>query len=114
MGRTKVRYEDGNHLTHMSDLSGVHSVLSINRKLSKDELARALRLSIADEYEAIQIYQQMAEGIEDEGMKKVVMDIIGEEQKHASQFWDLLARVVPEEEHIYHEAVKENKEIIGS
>jgi len=81
--------------------------------LTKDELARALRLSIADEYEAIQIYQQMAEGVDDKGIKKVIMDIIREEQKHASQFWELLSRVVPEEEEIYDEAVKENKELIG-
>ena len=40
------------------------------------------------------------------------MHIVEEEQKHADQFWDLLARVIPEEREIYDSAVEENKEII--
>ena len=76
-------------------------------------MARALRLAIADEYEAIQIYEQIAESTEDAKIKEVVMHIVEEEQKHADQFWDLLARVIPEEHGIYDSAVEENKEIIG-
>ena len=97
----------------MPEMSSAHSVKSLNHKFSKTELARALRLAIADEYEAIQIYEQIAESTEDAKIKEVVMHIVEEEQKHADQFWDLLARVIPEEHRIYDSAVEENKEIIG-
>lgn len=94
------------------EMSSAHSVKSLNHTFNKTELARALRLAIADEYEAIQIYEQIAESTEDPRIREVVIHIVEEEQKHADQFWDLLARVIPEEREIYDSAVEENKEII--
>ncbi|NLI74117.1 MAG: rubrerythrin [Euryarchaeota archaeon] len=96
----------------MPEMSSAHSVKSLNHKFTKNELARALRLAIADEYEAIQIYEQIAESVEDDELKAIIMHIVEEEQKHADQFWDLLARVKPEEHELYDSAVEENKEII--
>jgi rubrerythrin len=96
----------------MPNMSNIHSVASMERKLSKQELARALRLAIADEYEAIQIYEQIAEGTDDPKIREVIMHIVKEEQVHADQFWDLLAKVIPKEHELYDEAVEENKEII--
>lgn len=96
----------------MPEMSSAHSVKSLNHKFSSIELARALRLAIADEYEAIQIYEQIAESTEDATIREVIMHIVEEEQKHADQFWDLLGRVIPEEHEIYDSAVEENKEII--
>ncbi|KQM11625.1 hypothetical protein AOA80_07160 [Methanomassiliicoccales archaeon RumEn M1] len=96
----------------MPEMSSAHSVKSLNHKFTKTELARALRLAIADEYEAIQIYEQIAESTEEPQIREVIMHIVEEEQKHADQFWDLLARVIPEERELYDSAVEENKEII--
>ena len=96
----------------MPEMSSTHSVKSLNHRFTRAELARALRLAIADEYEAIQIYEQIVETTEDEEIREVIMHIVEEEQKHADQFWDLLARVIPEEREIYDSAVEENKEII--
>jgi hypothetical protein len=97
---------------NMPEMSSTHSVKSLNHRFTRAELARALRLAIADEYEAIQIYEQIAESTEDEEIREVIMHIVEEEQKHADQFWDLLARVIPEEREIYDSAVEENKAII--
>ena len=97
---------------NMPEMSSTHSVKSLNHRFTRAELARALRLAIADEYEAIQIYEQIAESTEDEEIREVIMHIVEEEQKHADRFWDLLARVIPEEREIYDSAVEENKEII--
>jgi len=96
----------------MPDMSNVHPVVSLDRKFTKQELARALRLAISDEYEAIQIYEQIAECTDDPEIRQVIMHIVEEEQVHADQFWDLLARVIPEERQLYDEAIEENKEII--
>ncbi len=86
-------------------------MLSIPRKLTKPELARALRQSIADEYEAIHVYTQIAEATDDKFVKAVFMDIVWEEQLHASQFWELLSEVDPSEAKAWEQAVKENREM---
>ncbi len=95
----------------MARFDNVTEVIGSWKKLSKQEMARALRLAIADEYEAVQIYSQIAEATDDEGIKAVVMDIVKEEQRHASQFWELLAEVDPYEEEAWHKADEENKEL---
>jgi len=41
---------------------------------------------IADEYEAIQLYQQTAESTDDELAKEILLDIANEEKKHAGEF----------------------------
>lgn len=97
-------------MTHLPD---AREALSLGRKMTKEELSRALRISIADEYEAIQIYFQIAESIDDEGMKKVIMHIIHEEQKHAGHLLDLLNMIGPSEAKAYEQATKENKELVG-
>ena len=97
----------------MTSFGNPDEVLSIGRKLTAEELKRALRLSIADEYEAVHVYTLIAEAVEDEKFRAVIMDIVREEQVHASQFWDLLARIDPSESEAYERAVKENKELMG-
>ncbi|HVO78264.1 MAG TPA: ferritin family protein [Methanomassiliicoccales archaeon] len=94
----------------MAEFNNADVVLSIPRKFTKMELARALRQSIADEYEAIHVYTQIAEATDDAYIEAVIMDIVWEEQLHASQFWELLAEVDPSEHQAWEAAVKENAE----
>ena len=87
-----------------------------DRKLSKSELVRAIRFSISAEYEAIQLYMQLAESIDDELSKKVLVDIANEEREHAGEFLKLLRHLDPEEEKFYrngYEEVEEMMEEIG-
>ncbi|HTY47238.1 MAG TPA: ferritin family protein [Methanomassiliicoccales archaeon] len=95
----------------MTRFDNVSEVIGPSRKLTKPEMARALRLAIADEYEAVQVYTMIAESTDDEGVRAVVMDIVKEEQVHASQFWELLAEIDPYEEEAWHKADAENKEL---
>jgi rubrerythrin len=97
----------------MTTLGNAREVVGFERKISKSELARALRMMIADEYEAVQIYSQVAEAIDDAGIKAVILDIVREEQRHAGQFWDLLTQIEPYEVKAFEMAVAENKEIQG-
>ena len=47
-----------------------------DRKLTKEELIREIRFMIAAEYEAVQLYTQLAESIDDELSKEVLIDIL--------------------------------------
>ena len=61
-----------------------------DRKLTKEELIRAIRFDIAAEYEATQLYVQLAESTDDKVAKAVLMDVADEEIVHAGEFLRLL------------------------
>ncbi len=95
----------------MPDFASAFGTKSFEKKLSPSELIRALRFSIAAEYEAIQIYEQIVEATNDAHVKAVFTDVINEERLHAGQFMDLLFALDPEEKTLYDKGVQENKEI---
>ena len=84
-----------------------------DRKLTKEELVRAVRYMIAAEYEAIQLYMQLAESIDDELAKDVLVDIADEERVHAGEFLRLLKHLAPDEEKFYSEGAQEVEEEIS-
>lgn len=67
------------------------------RKLSREEVAEALRLSIIAELDAINLYLQLARYSEDEKVKKVFEDIAKEEKTHVGEFLALLKSLDPEQ-----------------
>jgi len=71
------------------------------KKLSADELIRAIRFSIASEYEAIQIYDQIANSTDDKMIKQVLKDIADEEKVHAGEFLKVLKILSPAEFEFY-------------
>lgn len=77
------------------------------RKLSHGELVRAIRLMVTDEYEAISIYTQLAESIDNELAKEVLIDIANEERVHAGEFLRLLKELAPDEEQWYADGAAE-------
>lgn len=93
----------------LPDFATTYGVKSFDRKLAKSELIRALRFSVAAEYEAIQIYEQIIEAIDDPKAKMIISDIIREEKLHAGQFLSLLFDVVPDERESYVIGEAENK-----
>jgi len=60
------------------------------RELSKEEIAEAIRLNIIAELDAINLYEQLANYISDDKVKKVFLDIAKEEKTHAGEFMALL------------------------
>ena len=61
-----------------------------DRKLTHEELIRAIRLNIAAEHEAIHLYMAHAEATDHPLAKKVLIDIANEEREHAGEFNRLL------------------------
>ena len=88
------------------------SGMANNRKLTKEELIRAVRFLIAAEYEAVQMYMQLSESTDDELAIAVLKDIADEEIVHAGEFLRLLKELAPEEENYYAEGAEEVEEEI--
>lgn len=97
----------------MPDFGTVFSGLKSERKLTHSELVRAIRFSIAAEYEAVQLYMQLAESIDDDLAKMVLEDISIEELEHAGEFLRLLKELEPDEEKHYKHGAEEVEEMIA-
>lgn len=78
-----------------------------DRKLTEAELVRAIRLMVAAEYEAVQMYIQLAESIDNELAKEVLVDIANEERVHAGEFLRLLQELAPDEPDFYAQGAAE-------
>ena len=68
------------------------------RKLTNEELVRAIRLNIAAEHEAIHLYMAHAEAIDHPLAKKVLIDIANEERVHIGEFERLLEILTGDED----------------
>jgi rubrerythrin len=91
--------------------TSAHNTRSFDKKLTASEFVRAIRFSVAAEYEAIQIYEQIMEAIDDEQAKAVINDIINEERLHAGQFLDILYRFAPDEKNNLRESISRKRAI---
>jgi len=96
----------------MPEFSNAFSGLKNGRKLTKEELIRAIRFAIAAEYEAIQLYEQLAESTDNELAREVLLDIASEEKVHAGEFLRLLMELDPKEVEFYKEGYAEVEEEI--
>lgn len=96
----------------MPEFGEPFSILANDRKLTDAELIRAIRFMVAAEYEAIQLYMQLAESTDNELAKDVLIDIADEERVHAGEFLRLLHALDPDEQKYYDEGAKEVEEII--
>ena len=85
--------------------------LALDRKVTHEELIRAIRYNIAAEYEAIQLYMQLAESTDNEKAKAVLVDIANEEREHVGEFLRLLKELEPDEEKYYQEGAEEVEEM---
>ncbi len=96
----------------MPEFGAPFSGLANGRKLTHNELVRAIRFLVAAEYEAIQMYMQLAESTDNKLAAKVIEDIADEERVHAGEFLRLLHELEPNEEKFYIEGAKEVEELI--
>lgn len=70
----------------------------VPRKMTKEELIRAIRLDLSAEEEAIHLYMAHADATDDPIAKKVLIDVANEERVHAGEFQQLLNILAPDEE----------------
>jgi rubrerythrin len=86
--------------------------LANDRKLTDTELIRAIRFMVAAEYEATQLYMQLAESTNNKLAVEVLKDIANEERVHVGEFLRLLRELAPDEEKFYAEGSKEVEKMI--
>lgn len=98
----------------LPDFATAFTGMNSERTLTHGELVRAIRLMVADEYEAIQVYTQLAESIDNELAKEVLLDIADEERVHAGEFLRLLQELDPAEAGFYAKGAAEVEDVIAS
>jgi len=96
----------------MPDFGNPFSGLAAGKILTQEELVRAVRFTVAAEYEAVQLYTQLAESTDNELAKRVLMDIADEEIVHAGELLRLLKELYPREEVLYAQGAQEVQEQI--
>ena len=96
----------------MPDFGQPFSGLANERKLSEQELIRSIRFMVAAEYEAIQLYMQLAESTDNKLAIDVLKDIADEERVHAGEFLRLLKELALDEEDFYQDGAEEVEEMI--
>jgi len=96
----------------MPEFGSPFSGLANDRKLTNAELVRAIRFMIAGEYEAIQLYMQLAESTDNKLAIDVLKDIANEERVHVGEFLRLLSELSPDEEKFYDQGVEEVEKTI--
>ncbi|MCL5733708.1 MAG: rubrerythrin [Patescibacteria group bacterium] len=67
-----------------------YSPIDFGKVSKKEAVMEALRLGIIAELDAISLYEQLAAMLDDEGMKKVFIDVAKEEKTHVGEFQALL------------------------
>jgi len=96
----------------MPDFGTPFAGLAHARNLTHEELVRAIRFLVAAEYEAIQLYMQLAESTDNKLAIEVLKDIADEERVHAGEFLELLRQLAPDEEKFYEEGAEEVRELM--
>lgn len=97
----------------MPDFATVNNVYTPAKKMSEVEVLRAIKFAIASEFEAIQIYQQIMESVDDVRVKKVLAEIADDEKYHAGGLYKLLEILSPEDAKAYEHGQKETIEDLG-
>jgi rubrerythrin len=96
----------------MPSFGSPFSGLAKDKKISHEELVRAIRFMVAAEYEATQMYMQLAESTDHPLAIKILTEIANEERVHAGEFLRLLHELSPDEAKFYAEGAKEVEEKI--
>ncbi len=96
----------------MPEFGNPFSGMKAERKVTKAELIRGIRFMVSAEYEAVQLYMQLAESTDEELAKDVLVDIADEERVHAGEFLRLLKHLAPDEEKFYKDGEEEVNEMI--
>lgn len=90
--------------------------LAPERKVSRRELLRLIRQSIAAEEEAAHLYEWIADAADDPLAKKVMQSVADEEKVHVGEFQKLLDRLGADEQFVEEgeeEVEEEVEEMIG-
>lgn len=81
----------------------------VTRKMTKHELARAIRLDIIAELDAVALYEAHIDATDDEIAKRILTHIMNEEKEHVAEFTVLLEYLDPDQATIGAEGAEHGK-----
>jgi rubrerythrin len=84
-----------------------------DRKLTNEELIRAIRLNIAAEHEAVHLYMAHADATDHPLAREVLIDIANEERVHIGEFERLLEILTGDEDRWLAEGREEVDEMVA-
>lgn len=83
-------------------------------KVSKNHLDREiLRVAVIAELDAISLYEQLTAATDNENLRKILLDVAGEEKTHMGEFQTLLLREDKEQVEELKAGKEEVEELIG-
>lgn len=83
-------------------------------KVSKKHLDREiLRVAVIAELDAISLYEQLAAATDNENIRKILLDVAGEEKTHMGEFQTLLLKEDKEQVEELKAGKEEVEELIG-
>lgn len=83
------------------DFSDPFVGLTPGRKLTTEEILRALRIDVAAELDAINLYQAHIDAIDDERVRQVIAHIRDEEKEHVAEFLELINSLDPTQRQMF-------------
>jgi len=81
--------------------------------LNDRELARAIRMAISAEHEAVHLYELIVDRTVNTDAKKLIQDIADEEKVHVGELENLLSRIDPDDKDKREEGEKEANDELG-
>ena len=85
--------------------------LTPDRKLTDTELARAIRLNLEAEMDAINLYAAHIDATDNQEAKAIIAHVLDEEREHAALFYMLIRRLDPRQA-VHEEEVSEKYQLI--
>lgn len=83
-------------------------------KIGRKELnMEIMRTAIIAELDTINLYEQLAAQIDDAGLKKVLLDMAGEEKTHVGEFQTMLLRIDEEQVRELEKGKEEVRQLTG-
>jgi hypothetical protein len=106
------KMESGADKTAM-DFSSVGPLLKTDKPLDPRETARAVRLAIAAENDAVHLYELIADSCGNADVKELLQDIADEEKVHIGELQQLLSILDTKDEKLLEEGREEAEDVVG-
>ena len=105
----RLKKMEGEHHKEAMDFTSISPLITPGKKLTDSEIARALRLSIAAELDAVHLYELIADSVGDKKVQEVMKSVANEEKVHAGEFTEILSRFDKDYDRSVEEGRKEVK-----
>jgi hypothetical protein len=102
-----------NNTKEALDFTSIAPILTSKEKMDDRELARALRLSISAEQDAVHLYELLADSSNDQRVKKLMNDIANEEKVHIGEFQRMLKEIDKDNAGLIAEGEEEAEDLIS-